>query len=300
MNIGLALSNLSASAHHIAADAQSAATGGIPTYWVGEIFDGYDALTAITATGLQVPDLRFATSVVPIYPRHPVMLAGQALTVQSAIGNRLTLGIGVSHKSLVEGVHGLSFERPARYMREYASVLAPLLRGESVSFHGEFFTVESGMNVPGATPPPLLISAHGPAMLAVAGELADGAIVLWAGPNAIANHIAPPLLKAASGRPDPRIALGVLMSVTNDPEGTRETVNRDWSAATSQPSYSNTLAMEGASGPGDVVIAGDESAIERQLNRLIDTGVTEFFTFPFGSDEEQARTTALISSLAAR
>jgi F420-dependent oxidoreductase-like protein len=225
------------------------------------------------------------------------MLAGQALTVQSALGNRLTLGIGVSHKSLVEGVYGLSFDRPARYMREYLSVLTPLLRGQSVQFTGSFFTVDADMTSPGTPPPSLLVSAHGPAMLAVAGELADGTIVLWAGPKAIANHIAPPLRAAATGRPDPRIALGVVVAVTNDPDALRSTVNRDWSAATSQPTYSNTLAMEGASGPGDVVIAGDETAIEQQLNRLRDAGVTDFFAFTVGSPEEQTRTRELIAEL---
>lgn len=101
---------------------------GIQTAWSSQIF-GYDALTAIAAIGREVGGIDFGSAVIPTYPRHPVMLAGQALTVQAAIGGRLTLGIGLSHQVVVENVFGLSFEKPARHMREYLSILMPLLEG---------------------------------------------------------------------------------------------------------------------------------------------------------------------------
>ncbi len=109
---------------------------GIPTAWASQIF-GYDSLTALAALGREVPGIDFGTAVVPTYPRHPVMLAGQALTVQAATGGRLTLGIGLSHQMVIENMFGQSFEQPARHMREYLSILMPLLEGEQVTFAGE-------------------------------------------------------------------------------------------------------------------------------------------------------------------
>ena len=105
---------------------------GIETAWASQIF-GYDALTALAVIGREVPGIDLGTAVVPTYPRNPVMLAGQALTVQAATGGRLTLGIGLSHQVVIENVFGQSFDKPARHMREYLSILMPLLEGEQVS-----------------------------------------------------------------------------------------------------------------------------------------------------------------------
>src|ERR1700728_3520764 len=78
---------------------------------------GPDALTLLATAGAQVPGIGLGTGVVPVYPRHPMMLAQQALTVQWATANRLILGIGLSHQVVVEGMWGISFEKPARYMK---------------------------------------------------------------------------------------------------------------------------------------------------------------------------------------
>ncbi len=90
-----------------------------------------------------MPDIELGTAVVPAYPRHPVMLAGQALTVQAATAGRLILGVGLSHQMVIENVFGQSFEKPARYMREYLSILMPLLEGEPASFTGEVLSAST-------------------------------------------------------------------------------------------------------------------------------------------------------------
>src|ERR1700691_1088504 len=101
---------------------------------------GPDALTLLAAAGAQVLGIGLGTGVVPVYPRHPMMLAQQALTVQSATDNRLILGIGLSHQVVVESMWGISFEKPARYMKEYLAALMPLLHGETVKAKGERIT----------------------------------------------------------------------------------------------------------------------------------------------------------------
>ena len=74
-----------------------------------------------------MPGIGLGTGVVPVYGRHHQVMAQQALTVQAATGGRLTLGIGMSHQVVVEGLWGMSYDRPARYMGEYLDALLPML-----------------------------------------------------------------------------------------------------------------------------------------------------------------------------
>src|ERR1700683_2709461 len=109
---------------------------GLDHAFASQIF-GPDALTLLAVAGSQVPGIGLGTGVVPVYPRHPMMLAQQGLTVQAADGHRRLLGIGLSHQVVVEGMWGLSFDRPATYMKEYLGALMPLLHGEAVRSTGE-------------------------------------------------------------------------------------------------------------------------------------------------------------------
>src|SRR5262245_3403124 len=114
---------------------RTAKEAGFPSAWAPQIF-GLDALTALSVAGREVPEIELGTAVVPTYPRHPLVLAGQALTTQAATGGRLSLGIGLSHQIVVENMWGMSFEKPARHMEEYLSALMPLLRDRNVAFSG--------------------------------------------------------------------------------------------------------------------------------------------------------------------
>ena len=82
---------------------RGAADDGFPSAWLSNIF-GLEALTAIAVAGSQVPGIELGTAVVPSYPRHPAVLAQQALTVDLALGGRLTLGIGLSHQIVIEDI----------------------------------------------------------------------------------------------------------------------------------------------------------------------------------------------------
>src|SRR5580704_1125766 len=124
------------------AELQRLADAGFAHAWAVQIF-GPDALTLLAVAGSQVPGIGLGTGVVPVYPRHPMMLAQQALTVQLATDNRLILGIGLSHQVVVENMWGMSFERPAAYMREYLAALMPLLHGEKVNVTGERVTANA-------------------------------------------------------------------------------------------------------------------------------------------------------------
>src|SRR4051812_33537643 len=112
-------------------EATTAAAQGFAGFWVSQIF-GHDALTALAVIGREVPGIELGTGVVPTFPRHPMMLAQQALTVNAAASGRLQLGIGLSHKMVVENMWGLSYDKPVRHLREYLSVLMPMLEGSNV------------------------------------------------------------------------------------------------------------------------------------------------------------------------
>jgi F420-dependent oxidoreductase-like protein len=272
---------------------------GFPSYWIAQIF-GFDALTALAVVGREVPDIELGTGVIPTYPRHPMMLAGQALTVQAAIGNRLALGIGLSHQIVIEAMFGYSFAKPVRHMKEYLSILKPLLHGESVSFRGETLSANGTLAVAGSTPPPVLVAALGSQMLHVTGRMAEGTITWMTGPATLAEHIVPTITSAAkeAGRDAPRIVASLPVCVTNDPDAARERAAETFSIYGQLPSYRAMLDREGAAGPADVALVGDEATVRAGIERVRDAGVTDFTAAEFGATEsERTATRDLLRSL---
>jgi F420-dependent oxidoreductase-like protein len=301
MKIGVAVGDVRgpATLEELVGQVQAAADAGLSTAWAAQGF-GWDALTALAVAGGRVPGIGLGTAVVPVPQRHPLVLAGQALSVQAATGGRLTLGIGTGIAMMVRSMFGLPGDRPVRRMREYLSVLGPLLRGETVSRQGETLTAMGAVTVPGTTPPSILLAALGPAMVRLAGELTDGAVTWMAGPRTLGEHIVPSVTKAAwaAGRPAPRVVAGLVVCVTDDESGVRERIAEQFGLAGQVPEYRAVLDRENAAGPQDVAIIGDEDEVGRGFRRLADAGVTEFFASPFGSVEEQARTTEVVADLA--
>lgn len=259
---------------------------------------GVDVLTVMALAGRAVPRIELGTAVVPIYPRHPVALAQQALTVNAAIGGRLVLGIGLAHRPVVEQRWGMSFDRPAAYMREYLSILQPLLHGEAVDYSGERLKAQLQLSQADAPAPCVMLAALGERMLRLAGELADGTALWLVGPRTLAEHITPTITEAAtrSSRPAPRIAVGLPICVTNDPAAARERAARSLANYNQLPSYRAMLDREGAAGPADVLIAGPEEEVDRQLRQLEQAGATDFTASPLGSSDERRRTVAFLQA----
>lgn len=271
---------------------------GFPNLWMANIF-GLDAINALGLVGRETQRIELGTAVVPTYPRHPVAIAQQALTTQAASRGRFVLGIGLSHKIVIENMFGLSYDKPAKHMREYLKVLAPLLRGEGVQFQGEQYRVAAQLQVPGATRVPLLVAALGPTMLRLTGELADGTITWMTGPKTLASHIAPTLREAAksAGRPEPRVVAGFPIVVTRDAAAAREKIAKGLVIYGQLPSYRAMLDREGAGGPADVALAGDEKHLRGELARLRDIGVTDFCAAVTAvEDGAEERTLAFLAS----
>lgn len=270
-------------------------------FWMPQLSD-VDALTALAVVGREVPGLRVGTAVVPTYPRHPMVMAMQALTVQAATAGRLSLGIGLSHQVVIEGAYGIDFSKPVRHMREYLEILMPLLHEGRVTFQGEELTARTfaPMKPAGATPPPVVVAALGTQMLRLAGRMADGTALWMVGPRTLEDHIVPTISRAAeqAGRPAPQVVVGLPVSVTADPEGARQKAASAFGFYNNLPSYRAMLDREAAGGPADVAVVGDEEQVAAQLRHLGEIGATSLSLPVFGSREERARTLSLLGELA--
>jgi F420-dependent oxidoreductase-like protein len=160
---------------------------------------GRDALQVLAAYGNVAPHAGLGSGVIPIYPRHPVLLAQEALTLSDVSGGRLRLGIGVSHRPMMEGALGLDMGRPLEVTREYVTVLRAALTGK-VQHQGARYRVnwQSGLpRVPAA--PPILLAGLAPRMLELAGEIADG-VVLWLAAPAYVREQAVPAIRRGRER----------------------------------------------------------------------------------------------------
>ncbi len=152
---------------------------------------GRESLTVLTAYALSSTSIRVGSGVVPIYTRTPATMAQTAATIDELSGGRLTLGLGVSHRPVVEGWHGQTIDRPVAEMREYASIVRAILRGEDPP-RGEKW--QTGFHLVGLDPRPALpiyIAALSPAMLRLAGEIADGVILWLCNPSYIEQVVIP-------------------------------------------------------------------------------------------------------------
>ena len=275
-----------------------AAEDGFDSAWMANIF-GLDALTALAVAGHGLPGIEVGTAVVPTYPRHPAVLAQQALTASLALDGRLTLGIGLSHRVVIEDMYGYGFDAPAVHMSEYLSVLLPLLAGEHTAFHGTTMKANIGLTVPRAGEVPVMLAALGPRMLRLAGQRTSGTILWMTGPGTVRDYIAPTINSAAAeaGRPAPRVVCMLPVCVTDDADGARANVARLLQIYGQLPSYRAMLDREGAQGPADVAIVGDEDTVAAQITALADCGVTDFVATEIPVGPDRSRTRKLLKTL---
>ncbi len=282
----------------IVADAKGAASDGFSMYGLPQIF-ALDAMTVLAVVGREVANIELATGVVPTYSRHPVTMAQQALSVQAASGGRFVLGIGLSHQIVIENMFGLSYEKPVRHMREYLSVLMPLLHDGKASFKGETISTEAGLGVEPRLTPQVLVAALGTQMLKLAGTTTEGTVTWMTGPATLASHTVPTITAAAhaAGRPAPRVVASLPVCVTSDVAGARAKAAQDFQVYGFLPSARAMLDREGAETPGDVAIVGSEAEVEKQVRALAEAGVTDYMAAIFGGREEYTRTRELLKSL---
>ena len=293
----------------LVADAGAAEAAGFASIWVPQIPDDFDGLTAVALMGAATNRIELGTAVMPIQTRHPVAMAQQALANQAVCEGRFTLGIGPSHHWIVEDMLGLPYDRPARQVRDYLEVLNVALSGPGqVDVENDSYRVHNAIDVTDIAPTPVLVAALAPVMLRIAGELADGTILWMADERAIGDHVVPRITKAASeaAKPSPRVVAGVPVALCGNDEvdGARSWANRALGHAEYSPNYQRLLEHGDATDVGDLLAAGDETAVVERLQAFRDAGVTDLAVrvLPLGSDraariESRNRTEAFLASL---
>jgi F420-dependent oxidoreductase-like protein len=220
---------------------------------------GRDSLTVLAAYACRTERIRLGTGVLPMYSRTPVATAQTAATIDELSGGRMVLGLGVSHRATVEPWYGQTIDKPVREMREYASAVRAMLRGEDpptgnekfrTSFHFMGYDVRAEL--------PIYIAALSPAMLRLAGELGDGVMLWLCNPEYIREVVIPEVTKGRerAGRTLDGfdVVAAVPTAVTDDPDAARARLRRDLIPYFSLPFY---RAMIERSGFGDDIAAFD-------------------------------------------
>jgi F420-dependent oxidoreductase-like protein len=303
MRIGLQVSadrgRYATKVEKLQADARWADEAGLDTIWTPQIPDEFDVMAAAVLLGGATSRIEVGTSVVPIQPRHPVVLAQQALSAQAVCEGRFTLGIGVSHHWIIEDMMGLPYERQATTMRCYLEVLEPALAGPGlVEVENEMFTVRQPFDITDIAPTPVMIAALGPAMLRLAGERASGTVLWLADERTIASHVVPTITKAAAaaGRPAPRVMAGVPVCLCREDEvdAATERTNRSLSEVVASPNYVRLMEHGEAESIGDVLICGTEASMEKRMRRFAEAGVTDLNCriVPLGENRDDIKASA--------
>jgi 5,10-methylenetetrahydromethanopterin reductase len=268
---------------------------GFARLWVTQMPYDVDLLTVLAVALREVPDVEVASGVIPIQNQHPALLAQRALTLNIIGDGRFTLGIGVTHRAVTEGMWGISWDRSVKRLSEYLDGLLPLLAKEPVDVSGELVTTRGALQIPQAPTPQVYVAALGPQMLRVAGRRTSGTITWMTGPKTLREHIGPTLRAAASdaGRADGSVAVAAALpvSVTDDVDKARSRAAQQFAMYGHLPSYRAMLDREGYSGPEDAALIGDESTVSQQLDVLRDAGVDEFVCIPFDPSHEGGQRT---------
>jgi 5,10-methylenetetrahydromethanopterin reductase len=300
MRIGINATNLMVTPDlgGLVADAAATEAEGFSSWWLAQT-GLVDALGIIDAAAAGTATLEMGTAVVPTWPRHPQVLAGQALTTQAITGGRLVLGIGLAHQPSVEDRWVMKWEKPIRHMLDYLAVLEDLLNTGKASYRGEVWSFVGEANRPTDDPPSVMLAALGEQMLRIAGRRTDGTLLWCVGPRTLERQIVPTITEAASaaGRRPPRVVCCLPVAVTDDPAGTRERIAQTLTIYGQLPSYRAMLDIEGVEGPADISLVGSEDEVRAGLAEIAAAGATDFTAFVFGATaEDRARTRSLLAA----
>ena len=267
----------------VVAQATRAYDLGVRQVWLGQQND-HDAIALAAVVGAAVPGLGVGTSVVPINPRHPLIVASLAQTAQAASHGNFILGLGLGGHEPERQAFGMSWPNTIERLREHLTVLRSIFDTGEVDFSGNEITAQPGwpVQVAGGTPVPVYVAAMAPKALQVTGELADGTLPYLAGPRTIAEFIEPAIAKSAAdaGRPKPRIIAQVPAVVSDDIDSAKSFVAERLSFFETMPSYQNVIAREGVRSVVELAAVGSAESVRRRLQNYLNAGATEVVLSP--------------------
>lgn len=292
------------------ADIKAAESAGVRQIWMTQSTPAPDTLTIFAAAAVQTSSVRLGTAVVPIYPRNPLALAQQTLALGDLAPDRLRLGIGPSHRPVIEGVYGIPMTAPIEHLREYVAVLREALWDGKVDYHGQFYTVNTTLLRTPRTP--ILISALREGAFQLAGEVSDGAIS-WVCPVPYLLEKALPALRAGaakSGRPAPPLVAHIPVALSSDRQAVLAAARKQLGRYGHLPFYAHMFADAGFPVSPDgtmpdalfdsLVVSGDEATVRTRLVDLLSKGLDELLVMPIGvanPESEQKQLRQLIGQL---
>ena len=263
----------------------TAEAAGVRQIWMTQPPSSPDTLTTLAAAAIKTSTIRLGTSIVPTYPRHPVVMAQQAMSLYDIAPGRLRLGIGPSHQSIIEGIYGLPQTTPLAHLREYLNVLRTALCYGKVDHQGKFFNIK--VTLPHTAQIPVLISTLGVKAFQLAGELADGALS-WVCPVPYLIRTGIPALRAAAsanGRSAPPLVAYISVALTQHRHSILDAGHQMIDMYAKFPFYAKMFAdagfplIAGQMIPDSLIhgliVSGNEDTVAEQFTKLMAAGLDE-------------------------
>ena len=279
------------------ADIQRAEELGIPAAWMITAAAGLDALTLFASAAVRTQRIMLGTSITPTFPRHPLVAAQQVQVVAQLAPGRFRLGVGPSHRPIMEKVFGIDFKAPLGHLSEYLTILKALLQEGSVDFEGRYYRARA--RIPTPIDVPVMASAVQARALELCGAQADG-VITWVCPGSYLRDVAIPAVKKGAeqaGRPVPPLIAHAPVCVHENAEEVREAIRQQFSAPR-MPFYQRMFvaagfpeATQGAWSDAMIdaaVLSGDESRVAAGLDKLFSYGASEVYASPIPAGDDQA------------
>lgn len=200
---------------------------GLDTCWVAEAW-GFDAASPLGYLAARTDRMQLGSGILQLGTRTPVAIAQAAIALSQMSDGRFLLGLGPSGPQVIEGLHGVPFERPLVRMRETVDIVRSAVAGEKISYTGRYFTIP----LPGGEGKPMRLSTRAehdiplylatlsPAMLRLTGAVADG----WLGTSFVPEgageayfaHLDAGLSEAGRSRADLDVCQGAEVAFASD------------------------------------------------------------------------------------
>jgi alkanesulfonate monooxygenase SsuD/methylene tetrahydromethanopterin reductase-like flavin-dependent oxidoreductase (luciferase family) len=271
-----------------------------------------DTLTTLAAAAEKTSTINLGTSIVPTYTRHPLVMAQQTLAIHDLAPGRFRLGIGPSHRFLMEDMYGLQHSKPLAHLHEYVEILRAALWDGKVDHHGEFFNAVATM--PRTAQIPIFISTLGKKAFHLAGRIADGAIT-WVCPMSYLTNTGIPTLRSsasAGGQSTPILVAHIPIALSEDRTSALSAGHRFLDFYGKIPFYANMFSNAGFQMTSDqsvpdplvdtLLISGNEATVSARLRELLEAGLDELLVTlvpvsETAEDEQHARLMRLVGRL---
>jgi alkanesulfonate monooxygenase SsuD/methylene tetrahydromethanopterin reductase-like flavin-dependent oxidoreductase (luciferase family) len=275
---------------------------GIAAAWLTTAGTGPDGITTLAVAAAQTTRILLGTAITPTFPRHPIVVAQQAIVVGQLAPGRFRLGLGPSHKPTIEGVFGIPFDRPLEHLAEYTTIVRQALQGSgTIDFDGKRFHAHGQVTNPPDIP--VLISALRGGSYELAGEIADGAIS-WVTPAPFLRDVARPALNAGSARRTdgrrPLLVGHAFAVVSEDADEVLSTARGRLAVYARLPFYQEMFAAAGFPEARQgtmtdgmlqaIVIHGNEATVRAGIEQFLAHGLDEIIVSLLPLDSDRAGT----------